>query len=165
MLQGAGHQLCREHFPRGKVFMFMWPSARVRHSLLLNLLPAETFWAAEAHPCPQHTYGVRYSFTAWSLPRTQQIPLPSPQSKQHTKERLHLSFNRSSGKAGLWCLSSQAPITRAEAVLPRVQLDICLLMGSGELILLSALVTCTAFAFFIKLSLTLEVFFNLILSN
>lgn len=35
-------------------------------------------------------------------------------------------------------------------------------MGSRELIPLSALVACTAFAFFIKLSLTLELFFNLI---
>jgi len=67
---------------------------------------------------------------------------------------------KSSGKEGqsgahswLWHLSSHATVTRAEALLLRERLDICLPIGSRERIPLFVLLAHAAFAVLVKLSL------------
>lgn len=53
-----------------------------------------------------------------------------------------------------WCLSSQSTAMCAEAMLPRKQLDVCLLIWSSEWITLFALLPCTALAVMIKMPLS-----------
>lgn len=118
---------------------FLWPNARVRNSLLLNHSPGrDPRGCTGAHTTrPSHTHiktrcGVpakgSADHTSWPSDPIHR----ASHSKQRTNETLHSFFDKSSGKGGLWCLSSQATIMRAEALLPRDWLDICLQMGSHE---------------------------------
>jgi len=60
------------------------------------------------------------------------------------------------GPSCLWCLSSQETVMHAEALLSGKWLDICLPMGSSELLNVFYLLAWTAFAFPIKLPLSLS---------